>query len=84
MADHKTLYTFKSKDGDAVLLIVLDRFTQWLQAYACTSKEALTVSEGIQNFMGGAKAGHLYTDGAPEFGVAARELITCLMSMSLS
>ena len=40
-ADHKILNEEdQSRAFDKVALIIYDRFTQWLQAYACSSKSA--------------------------------------------
>ena len=52
-ADHKILNEEDaSREEDRIALIILDRFTSWLQAYACQHKSADETYAAFQRFLG--------------------------------
>ena len=52
-ADHKTLNEDDaSRENDRVAMIVLDRFTRWLQGYACKGKTACECAKFSKQFLG--------------------------------
>ena len=56
-------------------LVILDRFSQWLQAYACKTKSAKETYSSFQRFLGpDVKAKHVYTDNSKEFEKALADL----------
>ena len=75
-ADHKVLNDDdKSRSFDKLALIIQDRFTQWLQAFAFKTKNAKDTLKGFQRFLGPQqKAEYIYTDGSREFEKALNEL----------
>ena len=75
-ADHKVLNEDdESRDRDRVALVILDRFTKWLQSYAAQTKEANEVVRAFQCFVGPqVKPQHVYTDNSKEFITAMEEL----------
>ena len=75
-ADHKILNEEdESRSLDRVALIVMDRFTKWMQSYPAPTKEAKEVVRDLQRFVGPqAKPQHVYTDNAQEFIAALQEL----------
>ena len=75
-ADHKILNEDdESRKRDRVALIVLDRFTKWLQSYPAETKEAKEVIAALQRFVGPqVKPQHMYTDNSSEFISAFKEL----------
>ena len=75
-ADHKVLNEDdESRDRDRVALVILDRFTKWLQSYAAQTKEANEVVRAFQRFVGPqVKPQHVYTDNSKEFIKALEEL----------
>ena len=75
-ADHKILNEDdESRKQDRVALIVLDRFTRWLQGYAANSKAHDEVMRDLQRFLGPqVKPQHVYTDNSKEFIKALEEL----------
>jgi len=75
-ADHKILNEDdESREFDRVALIVMDRFTRWLQGYAANSKNAKEVQRDLQRFLGPqTKPQHVYTDNSGEFRKALRNL----------
>ena len=75
-ADHKIMNEDDaSRTADQVALIIQDRKTHWLQAYASKSKSSHDTLMGFQKFLGPqVKAKHVYTDGSPEFSRALDEL----------
>ena len=75
-ADHKILNDDdKSREHDRVALIVMDRFTRWLQGYAANSKASDEVVRDMQRFLGPqVKPQHVYTDNSKEFIKAFDEL----------
>ena len=78
-ADHKILNEHhQSRHYDQVCLVILDRFTQWLQSYACKSKNAHDTLQAFQRFLGpNVKAKHTYTDGSKEFEKAMDLMEAC-------
>ena len=75
-ADHKILNEDdESRKQDRVALIVLDRFTKWLQGYAAKSKAHDEVMRDLQRFLGPqVKPQHVFTDNSKEFIKALEEL----------
>ena len=75
-ADHKVLNKDdESRSCDRVALVIMDRFTRWLQAYAANSKESDEVVRDLQRFLGPqVKPQHVYTDNSSEFDKALKEL----------
>ena len=75
-ADHKILNEDdESRKQDRVALIVLDRFTKWLQGYAAKSKSHDEVMRDLQRFLGPqVKPQHVFTDNSKEFIKAMEEL----------
>ena len=64
-----------SRNGSIVSSVVLDRFTQWLQAYADKYKDGGTCEESLKIFLGPqVRAEHMYSDGSKEFAKAANKL----------
>ncbi|MHC4951072.1 MAG: hypothetical protein ACYTEU_08835, partial [Planctomycetota bacterium] len=56
-------------------LIVMDRFTRWLQGYAANSKASDEIVRDLQRFLGPqVKPQHVYTDNSKEFIAALQEL----------
>ena len=52
-ADHKILNEDdESRKHDRVALIIMDRFTRWLQGYAANSKASEEVVRDLQRFLG--------------------------------
>ena len=74
-ADHAILNEDdQSRSQDRVALVIQDRFTNWLQAYASKTKNAHDTLKGFQKFLGPqTKAKHAYTDGSKEFEKALDE-----------
>ncbi len=73
-ADHKILdEDDQSRTHDRVAMIVLDRFTQWLQGYPCKTKSS---DECVLNFQKNVgpqcKPEHVYTDNSEEFKKSER------------
>ena len=65
----------QSRSGDTVSMVVMDRFTGWLQCYPALSKSAEEVATGFQKFLGPQqKAEHIYTDGSKEFESALERI----------
>ena len=75
-ADHKVMAQDEiSKAGDKYALIIVDRFTKWLQAFPCKTKSTPEAKSMFQRFMGpGNSAKYVYLDGAGEFEKALNEL----------
>ena len=75
-ADHKILNEDdESRSNDRVAMVVMDRFTKWLQGFAAPSKEAKEVIRDLQKFVGPqVKPQHVYTDNSQEFIAALKEL----------
>jgi hypothetical protein len=75
-ADHAILADDEvSRHGDTVALIVQDRFTHWLQAYATKTKDATDTAHSFQRFLGPqVRPEHVYTDGSKEFAKALEVL----------
>ena len=71
-ADHKIPNEDdSSRTYDRVALVVLDRFTRWLQSYAANSKEAKEIDSDLQRFLGPqVKPQHVYTDNSKELEAA--------------
>ena len=76
MADHKILNDDDaSRDADKVALIVLDRFTRWLQGHACRDKSTNEAVKYLKRFVGPQfKPEHIYTDNSKELILACKEL----------
>ena len=75
-ADHKILNEDdESRNADRVALVIMDRFTRWLQSYAANSKASDEVVRDLQRFLGPqVKPQHVYTDNSKEFITALKEL----------
>jgi len=75
-ADHKILNDDDaSRTMDKTALIILDRFTQWLQSFPCKTKNTEETIEAFQKFLGpNAVAKHVYTDNSKEFEKAMKKL----------
>ena len=75
-ADHAVLNEDdKSRTEDRNIGVILDRFTQWLQAYAAPTKSAKDTKLAFQKNIGPqTKPKHVYTDNSEEFRVALSEL----------
>ena len=75
-ADHKILNEADaSRTGDRVALIVLDRFTRWLQGYAALTKSADECTKAFLRFLGPQVIpGHVYTDNSKELIKSLEEL----------
>ena len=63
-ADHKILNEDdESRNADRVALVIMDRFTRWLQSYAANSKASDEVVRDLQRFLGPqVKPQHVYTE----------------------
>ena len=68
-ADHAILNEQdESREKDRVALVILDRFTRWLQAYAAKTKSAEECETFFKRFLGPqCKPEHVYTDNSKEF-----------------
>ena len=75
-ADHAILADKdESRHGDRVALIIQDRHTNWLQAYAGKQKSAEETARAFQRFLGPQVVPeHVYTDGSLEFSAAMQQL----------
>ena len=60
--------------GDRELLVIRDRFTGMVQAYPMREKNAENVVISIKRFIGSRKVEQAYSDQAPQFVNARREL----------
>ena len=91
-ADHAVMAPEEvSRQGHRFSLIILDRYSSWLQGYAALTKDAHETKINLQRFMGpksvpdrvytdGATANepaYTYTDGSGEFKSALKELGWC-------
>ena len=75
-ADHKILNEFdSSRERDQAALIILDRYTQWLQGFPCKQKSSEEIRYCFKRFLGPQdSAKHVFTDNAAEFISAMKEL----------
>ena len=75
-ADHKILNEDDaSRVGDRVALIILDRYTRWLQGYASKSKNHQESMKAFRRFVGPQMTpDHVYTDNSKELEKALEEL----------
>ena len=75
-ADHQILNEEQaSRKGHRVSLIILDRYTHWLQGYAAKQKTAEETKRDFQRFLGPqVQPEHVFTDGSPEFKRALGDL----------
>ena len=75
-ADHKiSNEDDESRTHDRVAMIVLDRFTQWLQGYPCKTKFSDECVLNFQKFVGPqCKPEHVCTDNSKEFKSSLKEL----------
>ena len=65
----------ESRDNDRVALIIVDRYTRWLQGFAAQSKEHSEIVRDLQRFLGPqTKPKHVYTDNSKEFITAMKQL----------
>ena len=56
-------------------MVILDRFTRWLQAYAAKTKAAVECVKFFKRFLGPqCKPEHVYTDNSQEFIASLKEL----------
>ena len=74
-ADHNILNEGdESRDYDRVALIVMDRFTRWLQGYAASTKADNEVQRDLQRFLcPQTKPQHVYNDNSREFKLALQK-----------
>ena len=64
-----------SRKGYRVSLVILDRYTHWLGAFASETKNAEDTKQGFLRFMGPKdEPKHVYTDGSKEFTKALQDL----------
>ena len=64
-----------SRESDRVALIILDRYSRWLQGYASKQKTAAECEKFFKRFVGPqCKPEHVYTDNSQEFLAALKEL----------
>ena len=75
-ADHMVLNEDdKTRSDDQNALVIQDRYTNWIQSYPVTSKNAHETLKSFQRFLGPqTKAKHTYTDGSKEFEKALDEM----------
>ena len=75
-ADHKNLNEKdESRSGDRAALIIMDRFSHWLQGYPDKSKDHQGSMRALERFMGPqGKPEHVYTDNSKELIKAVEEL----------
>ena len=75
-ADHKIINeNDSSRESDRVALIVLDRYSRWLQGYASKQKTASECEKFFKRFVGPqCKPEHVYTDNSKEFLASLEEL----------
>ena len=75
-ADHKILNEDdESRMNDRVALIIVDRYTRWMQGFAAQSKEHSEIVRDLQRFLGPqTKPKHVYTDNSKEFITAMKQL----------
>ena len=65
----------KSRHGDTVALVIQDRGTRWLMSYGSQSKSSECTKDCFQKYFGSKiKPKLVYTDNAPEFNKAFKEL----------
>ena len=64
-----------SREADKVVMIILDRYSRWLQGYACKSKSAAECIKCFKRFVGPQfKHEHVYSDNSKELISACKEL----------
>ena len=64
-----------SREADRVAMIILDRYSRWLQGYACKSKSAAECIKYFKRFAGPQfKPEHVYSDNSKELISACSEL----------
>jgi len=75
-ADHKIINADDaSKDNDRAALIVQDRWSSWVQGFACPTKSSEDTVKAIKRFLGPqTKCKYIYTDNSEELKAASREL----------
>ena len=75
-ADHAILNEEdKSRTEDRNVCVILDRYTQWMQAYAAPTKSSYDNKKAFQRFLGPqTKPKHVYTDNSEEFKLSMTEL----------
>ena len=75
-ADHKILNdNDASRQADKVALIILDRYSRWLQGYACKTKSTNETVKYLKRFVGPQfKPEHVYSDNSKELIGACEEL----------
>ena len=75
-ADHAVLNEDnKSRTEDRNYCVILDKATQWLQAYGAPTKSAADTKVAFRRFLGPQVIPkHVYTDNSEEFRVALQEL----------
>ena len=81
LPDHKIINeNDSSRESDRVALLVLDRYSRWLQAYASKQQIASECEKFFKRFVGPqCKPEHVFTDKAQEFrnslrGTASRHI----------
>ena len=63
------------RESDRVALIVLDRFSRWLQGYACKGKTSSECEKFLKRFVGPqCKPEHVYSDCSKELKKACEDL----------
>lgn len=74
--DHKILNeNDKSRSSDRLAMVVLDRFTQWLQGYPCKTKTADECLINLKNCVGPqCEPQHVYSDNSKELIKAQKDL----------
>ena len=65
----------QSRDRDQVALVIQDRYTHWIQAFAAPSKSAHATVQRFERFLGPqCKAKHVYSDNSKELKSAMQIL----------
>ena len=76
--DHKIINEDDaSRDGDRNACVILDRGTNWLQAYGDTTKSAIATISALQKFYGlkiSEIVKHIYSDNSDEIRAACKHL----------
>ena len=74
--DHKILNEDQEdRENDRNIFVILDRFTQFIQAYAAPTKSAVETMKAFQNFFEpGQKPLHTYSDNSKEIKLACDQL----------
>ena len=66
----------RERDRDKVALVILDKFSRWLQSFPCPNKSAKETIKAFQQFLGPQlKAKHVFSDNSGELIQAMDEMM---------